>query len=93
MLWTLYYRLSKGVRDQLERETKEIASGQGYFRLGSCVSMFDACVKTLRAQLGALELLDQTALDVRARLESTTKAKERLETSMSAGRGKGLARI
>ena len=89
MLWTLYHHLTKGVRDQLERETKEIASGQGYFRLGSCVSMFDTYIKTLRTQLDALEPLDQTALDVRARLESTRKAKERLEASISAGRGKG----
>jgi len=88
MLWTLYNRLSKGVRKQLEENTQEIASGQGFFHLGSCVSMFDVYLKTLKTQIDALEPLDQAALELRGRLETTEKAKRRLETVISAGRAK-----
>jgi len=89
MLWTLYHRLSKEVRDQLEKDTREIATGQGSLHLGSCISMFDVYLKTLKTQLDALEPLDQAALDLRVRLETTAKAKKRLEEVMSAGRNKG----
>jgi len=85
----LYHRLSKEVRNQLEEDTREIASGQGFFHLGSCVSMFDVYLTTLKTQIDALEPLDQAALDLRVRLEITEKAKKRLETVISAGRAKG----
>jgi len=89
MLWMLYHRLSKEVRNQLEEDTREIASGQGFFHLGSCVSMFDVYLTTLKTQVNALEPLDQAALDLRVRLETTEKAKKRLETVISTGRAKG----
>jgi len=88
MLWTLYSRLSKDVRNQLEKDTQEIASGQGLSHLGSCVSMFDGYLKTLKTQIDALEPLDQAALDLRVRFETTEKAKKRLEAVISAGRAK-----
>jgi len=92
MMWMMYHHLSEEVRKQLEKETGEIASGEGFLSMGAYLSLFDATLKNLQTRIEALEPLDRAASDLVVRRELMTKARRRLASIKEDGEKKFLSR-
>ena len=84
MLWVMYHRLSKEVREQLEKETRGIAAGQGFFHLDPYLSLLDTSLKSLQTRINELAPLDKAASGLWVRRESMVQAKGRLLSIRSA---------
>ena len=81
----VYYHLSEEVREQLEMETREIASGQGFFHLEPYLSLSEAYHENLQTRIDGFDHPDRTAADLRVRRELMVKGKGRL-LSIKEGR-------
>lgn len=89
MLWMGYESLSKDSQDQLEEETRDIVLKEcevsGDVTLftrkhhsGTWISIFDMYLRAWEKRLGRLDPSDKALPGLRARRESTIRAKERL---------------
>jgi len=88
MLWMMYRYLSEGVREQLEKETRGIAHGQGFFHLDPYLSLLDTSLKNLQTQINKLDHLDQASSDLWVKRESMVRAKKRLLSIREEGEKK-----
>ena len=75
MLWMMYHHLSKGVRQQLEEETRLIAGGNRCHHIGTYADEFKKYIENLKGWISALDPLDEDAIQMQDKRQQMVEAR------------------